>query len=170
VAREGTREEQVAILFDRHYRSLRGLAFTLLGDSGHAEEVTADAFVKAFSGWNRFRTVQDPHAYLRQMVVNLCRARLRRAKIESRVNASVHREERSLPVDTQPDRIDLWTEIRRLPARQRACVVLRYSEDLPEHQIADLLGCSVGTVKSQLSKARAKLAAALGEGRKTSDE
>ena len=53
--------------------------------------------------------------------------------------------------------------VRKLPARQRETVILRYYEDLPEAQIAKVLGCTVGTVKSQLAKARSSLADALGD-------
>ena len=58
---------------------------------------------------------------------------------------------------TQADGQDLWEAIGHLPRRQRAVVVLRYIEDRTEVETADLLGCSVGTVKSQCSKALAKL-------------
>ena len=61
------------------------------------------------------------------------------------------------PVATAASGHDLWEAIGRLPKRQRAVVVLRYYEDLSEAGTADLLGCSRGTVKSQLSKALAKL-------------
>ncbi len=64
----------------------------------------------------------------------------------------------SARVEARPeDRAELVRALRTLPARQRACVVLRYYADLPEREVADLLGCSVGTVKSQSSKALAKL-------------
>jgi RNA polymerase sigma factor (sigma-70 family) len=59
-------------------------------------------------------------------------------------------------------RHDLRMAVRRLPKRQRAVVVLRYVEDLSEREVADLLGCSIGTVKSQASRALAKLAADAG--------
>jgi RNA polymerase sigma-70 factor (sigma-E family) len=156
------RDEEVAALFDASYSKLRGLAYVMLGDGAGAEEVVMEAFAKTFSGWNRFRSVDHPDAYMRQVVVNLCRARFRRQKVEHRVNAIVHRE----PPSASPDldaRFDLWAAVRLLPERQRACVVLRYLEDRPEAEIADILDCSVGTVKSQLFKARAKLEKSLGD-------
>ncbi|MEA2461556.1 MAG: hypothetical protein QOH90_1733 [Actinomycetota bacterium] len=158
------RDRQVARLFDDSYRSLRGLAFVMLGDASAAEEVVMEAFEKAFSGWNRFRSLEHPHAYLRQIVVNLCRSRFRRQKVEGRVNALVHRGERAPAPPDHESRLDLWAAVRELPERQRACVVLRYLEDMQEQEVADVLDCSVGTVKSQLFKARAKLERALGEG------
>jgi len=156
------RERDFAVLFDRHYRSLRGLAFVMLGDAARAEEIVMEAYLKAFSGWTRIAHLDHPHAYLRQVVVNLCRSKFRREKIELRVNAVVHHSTQS---EWQPEseiRMDLWAAVRKLPERQRACVVLRYLEDMTEREIADALECSIGTVKSQLFKARTKLERELG--------
>ena len=60
-------------------------------------------------------------------------------------------------IDSHADRRDVWTALGRLPRRQRAAVVLRYYEGLTEHETAEVLGCSVGTVKSQTHRALAKL-------------
>ncbi len=150
------RDDEIATLFDRHYREMRSLAFALLGDLGQAEEVASDVFVKAFSGWGRFRSLDHPQSYLRRMTVNECRGRIRRQRLELRVNEVTQRRERDEVSDAQRD-LDLLAAVRTLPERQRACVVLRYLEDLSEQETADLLGISVGTVKSQLAKARASL-------------
>jgi RNA polymerase sigma-70 factor (sigma-E family) len=155
-------ERDFEVLFDLHYRSLRGLAFVMLGDAARAEEIVMEAFLKAFSGWGRLRRMDDPHGYLRQIVVNLCRSKFRREKVELRVNALVHRREEAKWEPSQELRMDLWAAVGTLPARQRACVVFRYLEDMTEHEIAAALECSVGTVKSQLSKARTKLKLELG--------
>jgi RNA polymerase sigma-70 factor (sigma-E family) len=162
----------VAALFDRYYSQLRGLAFVMLGDAAAAEEAVMEAFLKTCSGWNSFRSLEHPHAYLRQIVVNQCRSRFRRQKVELRVNELVHRGGRTVTAPDHEARIDLWDAVRALPDRQRACVVLRYVEDMTEVEIADTLDCSTGTVKSQLFKAKAKLERALGEGamRGDSDE
>lgn len=161
MARPEERESELALLFDLHYRSLRGLAYVMLGDMTQAEEVASEAFVKVFSGWNRFRKIDDRHAYLRQVVVNLCRSRFRRSTVERRVNEALGRDREDAVIEDADLRLDLWDEVRKLPERQKITIVLRYLEDLPEQQIADILGCSVGTVKSQSSKARAKLERAL---------
>jgi RNA polymerase sigma-70 factor (sigma-E family) len=160
------REREIAGLFDRHYAPMCRLAYVILGDAAMAEEIVMEALVKTFSGWSRIRDVARADAYLRRAVVNLCRSKIRRKAIEARVNAmSYRRAERRAP-DWDPELHEttriVWEAVKELPERQRACVVLRYYEDLPEAQIADVLGCSVGTVKSQLSKARAKLESTLG--------
>jgi RNA polymerase sigma-70 factor (sigma-E family) len=152
------RNREVADLFEQHYTRLRGLAYVLLGDSSLAEEIVMEAFAKACASWRRFSRTDWPPAYLPQIVVNLCRSKIRRQRIESRVNALAQRAEETRSDEWDPAssdaHLDLWDAVRRLPERQRACVVLRYLEDLPEAQIAEILGCSIGTVKSQLWRAR----------------
>lgn len=151
-----SRERQIAELFDAHYPSLRGLAYVILGDAGAAEEIASEVFVKAFTGWNRFRTVDHPASYLRRMTVNQCRSRLRRSGLERRTNQILRRTEDVMVPDAD-ERLDLWNAVRQLPERQRLCIVLRYLEDLPEAQIAAVMECSAGTVKSQLHRARKSL-------------
>jgi RNA polymerase sigma-70 factor (sigma-E family) len=162
----GERARDIAELFDREYKSLHRLAYVFVADAAVAEEIVMEAFVKIFSGWNRFRSIDHKSAYLKQMVVNGCRSRLRRRGIERRVNEFAHRNlarPQGLESDHSDMQMDLWNAVRRLPDRQRAAVVLRYLEDLPEAEIADVLDCSVGTVKSQLSRARRKLEVLLTE-------
>jgi len=159
------RDEAIAALFDQHYTSLHGLARVILGDSALAEEVVSEAFVKTFAGWRRFSRVEHQPAYLRRMVVNECRMKIRRQSIERRVNALAHRDHQQRGPDWDPEQhavsLDIASAVRRLPERQRICVVLRYLEDMPDAEIAMVLDCSVGTVKSQLFKARSKLGAVL---------
>jgi RNA polymerase sigma factor (sigma-70 family) len=94
-------------------------------------------------------------------VINLCRSRIRRAILERRAPAAESRSRSD--VDQVVERDEVLTAVRALPDRQRACVVLRYYEDLSDQQIAEILDCSIGTVKSQLHKARASLARSLEE-------
>jgi RNA polymerase sigma-70 factor (sigma-E family) len=162
------REDAILILFDQQYTRLRGLAYVMLGDSGLAEEVVMDAFAKVFSIWPTFRRTENPSAYLRQIVVNQSRGKLRRRRVERRVNVLFHGRSESRAPDWEAERsdadIDVWRAVGTLPERQRACVALRYLEDMTEREIAEALDCSVGTVKSQLSRARSRLAELLGGG------
>jgi RNA polymerase sigma-70 factor (sigma-E family) len=159
----GDRDQRVGDLFDRHYPGLCRLAYLIVGDRVQAEEVVMDAFMRTFASWGRIRDLDHSEAYLRRAVVNLARTRARRRHTEERSNAAVARRPPA-PANTEPERGLVGGEaVQRLPDRQRAAVVLRYYEDLPEADIADVLGCAVGTVKSQLSKARATLAQALDE-------
>ena len=157
------RDKRVGELFDRHYPGLCRLAFLIVGDRVQAEEVVMDAFMRTFASWGRIRDLDHSEAYLRRAVVNLSRTRARRRHTEERSNAAVAHQPMK-PAGGEPERdLVVWEAVRGLPHRQRAAVVLRYYEDLPEADIADVLGCTIGTVKSQLSKARAALAQALDE-------
>lgn len=174
--RDGTRsarDEQVAGLFDEHYPRLRDLAYVILGDRNLAEEIVMEAFLKTFTGWGRIRDLDRADAYLRRAVVNLCRSKIRRKVVEARSNAITYRRDERRAPDWDPEiheeSRELWTAVRDLPPRQRACIVLRYVEDLPEGDIAEIMDCSVGTVRSQLSRARRKLETSL-EGVLTEDQ
>jgi len=153
----------LAKLFDAHYRGLCRLAYVLLGDAGQAEDVVQEAFLRTFTGVGRLRDKDRADAYLRRSVVNLCRSRLRRRSLEGRSTPDAGAAWASPwvepPVLRDPD---LLAAVRALPPRQRAAVVLFYYADLAETEVASTLGCSVGTVKSQLAKARAALARCLG--------
>jgi RNA polymerase sigma-70 factor (sigma-E family) len=168
--REGwdQRDECIARLFDEHYRGLCRLARVLLNDAAGAEEVVQEAFLRTFSGWWRVRHPERAQWYLRTSVLNLCRSRLRRRTSEERGNRvtwSGTAESGSGSADdgtgASDDSMIMMSLVRRLPPRQREAVVLRYYEDLSEAEIARTLGCAVGTVKSQLAKARATLARGL---------
>lgn len=159
------KDADFAALFDRTYAPMCRLAYVIVGDAALAEEIVMESMLKTFKGWTRIRDMERIDAYVRRAVVNMCRSKIRRKVVEARVNQTIHhRDERKAP-DWDPERHEtsrlVWAAVRELPERQRACVVLRYFEDLPEAQIAEALQCSVGTVKSQLSKARAKLESAL---------
>jgi RNA polymerase sigma-70 factor (sigma-E family) len=160
------RNRELSALFDAHYSDLRGLAFVILGDSHLAEEIVMDAFTKVFSSWTRVRRLDWPHGYLRRVVVNLCRGKIRRRRLELRVNAVIQRrneiEVSEWDAEHSDARLDVWEAVRRLPERQRLCVVLRYLEDMPEADIAETLDCSIGTVKSQTFRARRSLEQMLG--------
>lgn len=163
---ERDRDRELAALFDQHYDGMRRLAYVMLRDGAAAEEIVMEAFVKALSRWRLFSRADSPAAYLRQIVVNLCRTKMRRKAIEYRVNAVTggNPAERrpGWTADAHSTQMDVWDAVSRLPDRQRLCVVLRYLEDLTEPEIAHVLDVPVGTVKSQLSRGRAKLGEWLG--------
>jgi RNA polymerase sigma-70 factor (sigma-E family) len=155
------RDERIRALFEDHYAGLCRLAYLIVGDAAQAEELVMDAFVRTFVGWRRIRDLERADRYLRRAVVNLSRSKNRRRHTEER-SGSEDQPTMTFSLGTDPeDARVVWNAVPALPHRQRAAVVLRYYEDLPEADIADALGCSVGTVKSQLSKARATLARSL---------
>ncbi len=169
--RPGTREsELLEVVFAEHYGGLCRLASLLLDDRGAAEEVVQEAFLRTFSSWRRIRRPDRARWYVRSAVVNLCRSRLRRRRSEEAVNRSTWLEPGAGPDDHLEDALGVLEAVRSLPRRQRETVVLRYYEDLTEREVARVLGCSIGTVKSQLARARATLAQRLGQGDPRGDD
>ena len=129
-------------------------AFLLVRDEGLAEDLLQTALTKAWFAWGRIEG--DPERYVRRILVNTAAPWWRRqwrGELPTEVLP-----ERGAGTEVEPGgEQDLWEALGRLPMRQRAVVVLRYLEDRTEADTADLLGCSVGTVKSQCAKALAKL-------------
>jgi len=143
-------------LFVHEYAGLARLAYLLTDDRSTAEELAMEAFARALASWRRIGSMDRPDLYLRRIVVNLCSSNVKRRGIERRANARAAAQRLEVPAASPPEP-SVLKAVSELPVRQRACVVLRYYEDRSESEIADVLKCSVGTVKSQLSKAREKL-------------
>jgi RNA polymerase sigma-70 factor (sigma-E family) len=140
-------------------QALARLAYLLTGDQPAAEDLLQNTLAKVYRHWDRVRAVELPDAYVRRIMVNENNSRWRRV-LRHRETPGSHVLEVIAPAATLPDRaasIDLWRQVQTLPARQRAAVVLRYYEDLSEAQTAEILGCSVGTVKSHTSRALSAL-------------
>jgi RNA polymerase sigma-70 factor (sigma-E family) len=149
--------------FDRHHRELSRLAYLLSGDHVAADDLTADAFLVAWRQWDRVWSADQPLAYVRRVVVNLAASRIRKLSRERTRLPLFHVSDAE--ATTGPDGaavVDVRAALQRLPDRRRACVVLRHALDLPESEVAEILGISVGTVKSQTSKAVAQLQQQLG--------
>ena len=145
----------VAVDFDdfveRRSTALLRTAYLLTRDHALAEDLLQTALTKSWFAWDRING--NPEAYVRKVLVNTYASWWRR-----KWNGEQPTDD--LPETPQPaveSTQDLWNALGRLPKRMRAVVVLRFYEDLSEAETADLLGCSRGTVKSQLSKAIAKL-------------
>jgi RNA polymerase sigma-70 factor (sigma-E family) len=154
-----TAEAATARLFRARYSELVGLAGLLTGDRGAAEEVVQDAFAKFQLSRHRVMDPQREVAYLRSIVCNLARGRLRRWSLERRRRAAPMPEAVEWPdaAVAQHRREVVAAALARLPRRQRECVVLRYWLDLSEPDIASSLGLAVGSVKSHLHRGRAAL-------------
>lgn len=135
------------------YRELRlpllRLAYLLTGSRETAEDLVQSAFAAAQPRWQQ---IADPPAYLRRSVVNLAKGGQRR---EFRRRRLLRPE--TEPVTAIPEVDESWATIRRLPANQRAVVVLHYYEDLPLVEIGRLLDRPASTVRSDLRRAHARL-------------
>jgi RNA polymerase sigma-70 factor (sigma-E family) len=154
----GPRQMQDALrdAFETHYLPLVRLGKLLSGRRELAEDMVQDAFARA-APFIATLAPDEVGAYLRQVILNSWRNRLRRLAVEQRARALLWRGSELHPVGAVEDRESMWQTVMRLPERQRACLVLRYYEDLSEREIARLLGCSKGTVKSHLSRALKRL-------------
>jgi RNA polymerase sigma-70 factor (sigma-E family) len=147
-------DEFVAARWVRLFR----LAYLLTGEEPAAEDLLQTAMERTFARWPRVTRMESPEAYVRRLMVN--------AVISEHRGPTRRREwlRAVLPeptVDAEDghvvDHLLLWPLVCALPERQRAVIVLRYYEDLSEREIAAVLGCSPGTVKSQASAALANL-------------
>jgi RNA polymerase sigma-70 factor (sigma-E family) len=142
----------------RHWALLR-FAHVLCGDPHLAADLVQDALERTGLRWRRLRDQEDPEGYVRRVIVNQYLNRRRRPRRE-RLVAEVPDRTAPQPSVGSDDRV--WRLLATLPRQQRAVLVLRFYEDLTETAIAELLGCSLGTVKSNSSRALAKLRVALG--------
>jgi RNA polymerase sigma-70 factor (sigma-E family) len=152
-------------LYAAHWRQLVRLSVLLVRDQAVAEEVVQDSFVALHGRWSRLAEPEKALAYLRQTVVNRSRSVLRRRGTEARYLHQVPPREEAGTEDTAEGherRVVVLEALRRLPARQREVVALRYYLDLSEADIAATLGISRGAVKSHGSRALAALGRTLG--------
>src|SRR3954447_3183275 len=139
--------EPFEAFYHREFAGLVRLAMVLVDSQEQAEEVVQDAFAALYL---RYRLVTAPLAYIRASVLNGSRKVLRRRILTRRLPGQA-------PADSEIIYNHVIDAVRRLPARQRAVVVLRYELQLTDAEIADTLGMPTGTVKSTLHRAIARL-------------
>ena len=136
-----------------------------VGDPLLGREAAAEAFARAYERWPRVAAMESPEGWVYRVAVNICRRSWRQRVLESRALA------RMLPAaigdvdDLHGDHHhhdDVYRACRRLPPRMRTAIRLRYWDDLTEHQVAERMGISQGTVSALLSTGRARLRRTLG--------
>ena len=150
--------EGFAQFVEARERALQRTAWLLTGDRGLAEDLVQTALVRAWPRWERIRRHDDPEVYVRRVMVNTWATWARRRWRGERATVSV--PEGPAPGDIAAEvavRVAIRSALASLTARQRAVLVLRVFDDLSEAQVADVLDCAVGTVKSTMSQALAKL-------------
>lgn len=132
--------------------------YFLTGDVQSGEDLAQTALARLYLKWDTIRQAEAIDAWVRRVMVNEHTSWWRRAWRHREVLDWDGRTRPDLPgpPDHVPDR-DLWAVVQSLPPKQRAAVALRFYEDLSEAQTAAILGCSVGTVKSQTHRALATL-------------
>lgn len=142
-------------LYRSEYAGLVRLACLLVDQREVAEELVQEAFVRLDRSWDRVRDPAAQPAYLRSIVMNLARSSLRRRLVARRHRPAPAPD--AAPAEDhavlREDQAEVLAAVRLLPGRQRACIVLRFYEDMTEAQIAQTLGISPGSVKTHLHRA-----------------
>jgi RNA polymerase sigma-70 factor (sigma-E family) len=159
-------QSRIGELYLLHADSAVRLAYLLTGDREVAEDLVQDAFVKLAGRLVHLREPGAFEAYLRATVVNLSRSYFRRRRVERHYLEQARAGEQPLASrinHSVEDKDELWHALRRLTQRQRAAIVLRFYEDLPEMEVAEILQCAPGTVKSLVSRGLEKLRNEIGE-------
>jgi len=155
------REESEFVSFAQACRpALRRTAYLMCGDWERAADITQEALVRVYVAWPRLDQDHGLRAYARRVVTSVAIEQARKKSTHEVPTA--HPTDR--PVDDHTtvvaDRLLLMTALAELPPRQRACVVLRFYEDLSVEAVAEALSCRTGTVKSQTARGLAALRAA----------
>lgn len=160
-ASDATQQDFVDFVAARQQALLR-FAYLLTSDHHTAEDLVQTALAKTYLSWSKLRDRGALDSYVRRIIINENISLWRRAwKRNERPCDSLPEAGTGHP-DEAPTHSDaLWRIIQTLPTKQRAAVVLRYYEDRTEAETASILGCSVGTVKSQTSRAIAAMRSAL---------
>ncbi len=138
-------------------------AYLMVGERGLAEDLLQEALTKTYVAWPRLRDVGNAEAYTRKAITTTAISWWRRKSWQREVPRDDLPDQRVEEQGALVDERDwLWTELQMLAPRQRAAIVLRYYEDLTEAQTAEAMGCSVGTVKSQVSDGLNRLRSRVG--------
>ena len=142
-------------------------AYLMVGDHGLAEDLLQEALTKTYVAWPRLRDVNNAEAYTRKAITTTAISWWRRKSWQAEkprddVPEQATRGDSAGSEHVLAERDWLWAEVQKLPPKQRAAIVLRYYEDLTEAQTAAALGCSIGTVKSQVSTGLKRLRDRLG--------
>jgi RNA polymerase sigma-70 factor (sigma-E family) len=160
----GGAEAAVEALYRASAVSLIRLAYVMLDDLPSAEDVVQEAFCGLYRRWDRLKDTDGAMFYVRASVLNGCRSVLRRRAVRRRFSAdqppAVSAEEVVLSGE---ERDEVIRAVGRLPHRQREALVLRFYLDLPDEQIARVMGIRQGTVRSTAHRALEALSRALKE-------
>jgi RNA polymerase sigma-70 factor (sigma-E family) len=154
------KDAEFKAFFEAEFRPLRRFGYLLTGDWVEAEDLAQEAMVRTYRSWSRIRDRERPGAYARSVLANRRRSLLRRSMVAQK-HAEILRSEEYRP-DLGEEGMVLWEAVRALPRRQRAALVLRFYEDMPEAEIAEVLEMPLGTVKSLVHRGVARLRERLG--------
>lgn len=148
------RERTFDDLYRREFPGLVAVATALSGYDG--EDLVQDAMVKALVNWDRVSRLERPGGWCHRVLVNLCRSRWRRRRTEARFLGRLRRDEPATP-GPSVEALAFWSAVRELPERPRLAVTLYYAGDRSVAEVATILGVPEGTIRSDLTRARAAL-------------
>jgi RNA polymerase sigma-70 factor (sigma-E family) len=155
-------ESEVQEFIRARYPLLLRRAYLLTRDHHAAEDLVQESLARCCRAWGR-QSADNPDAYVARVMVNLHISRWRRRRPVESTTAQLPEVAVSDGAQERSDADYLWRALAGIPPRQRAVLVLRYYEGMTEGEVADVLGVSVGTVRSQTAKALAKLRLSLAE-------
>ena len=141
----------------KEYSAVVGLAYALSGSRSGAEDLAQEAFLAAYSSWDRIAGYDQPGAWVRRVVANRSVSTFRRKAAEARAVACAALGQRIELPDLGSGDPEFWNAVRSLPRRQSQVIALFYLEDLPIADVADILDMSPGTVKRHLHNGRLAL-------------
>jgi RNA polymerase sigma-70 factor (sigma-E family) len=154
-----TRDEEFAEYFSARFGWARRIAFALSGSWSDAEEIAQQAFVRVYARWTKIRS-DTVDAYLRTVLTRVFLDSRRRGSVREQAVAEL--PDRAVPPDhSSHERLAMHAALMAVPPGQRAVLVLRFVADLSVEQVAETLGLTTGTVKSQTARGLATLRAQL---------
>ncbi len=148
--------------YRREYPTLVAVATALVGSIESAEDLTQDTMVTSFLRWRTVQRLDRPGGWAHRVLLNKCTSWWRRRRTEARFLARQRRIEPSV-AGPSPDVLAFWGAVRRLPERHRLVMALHYAGDRSVAEVASILAVPEGTVRSDLTRARAALAPLLGD-------
>jgi RNA polymerase sigma-70 factor (ECF subfamily) len=150
--------------YRREFPRAVALAYALTGSSAVAEDVAQECLIAAHRRWHLIGGYDNPPAWLRRVLVNRATSFHRRRAAEWRaMRRLAGRQGSSITVpDLEPASVEVWSAVRALPRRQAQAIALHYVDELSLEEIGAVLGCSAGTVKTHLHRARRELSRRLG--------
>jgi len=153
-ARRAAAHDEIVVAYDAHYRDLLRFAGFVAPEPAMAEDLVHEAFVKLYGAWNRIDDPAKVGGYLRTTVLNLARGRARHLGVVRRNRPDPRPDmasaEHGAMRNDSRDRVVI--ALQQLSARQRACLVLRHYEDRSESEIAEILGISIGSVRTHVHR------------------
>lgn len=157
-SRSAARDAAFTSYLEARQPALLRIAYLLTGDRHQAEDLLQTSLAKLYLAWDRVRDHEQVDAYVRRIMVNENNSLWRRGWKRREYATDVLPDTSAVHDEYDEGRgAAVWAMVRELPPRARAVLVLRYYEQLTEAETADVLGISVGTVKSQTSRALAAL-------------